>query len=117
MKTLILIIVSILAACAAILLSGCALVKSNTHSLTHITTNGVQIVEQDTHAVGITFFDANSSLTKFRNGSAQTTWGSNSIAPGTWSQGLNESSSSSNLVNGAAQITAAGVAAFVQSAK
>jgi len=95
--------------------------KSNTHSITRNEiisgTNNVQVVEQDTHARAFTFFDANSQLQKFRNGSGQTVWSSNDISAGTWASGLNESSSSSNLLNGAAQITAAGVAAFVNSAK
>lgn len=100
-----------------VFVTGCAYTKSNTYSKTTIGTNGVPIVEQYTHARAFTFFDAQSQLAKFRNGSSTTQWGTNTISPGTWASGLNESSSSSNLVAGAAQITAAGVAAFVQSAK
>jgi hypothetical protein len=98
-------------------ITGCAYMKSNTHSLTSYTTNGVQMVEQDTRSRAWTFFDANSSLSKFRNGSSNSTIGTNTIAPGTYASGINESSSSSNLLNGVSQITAAAVSAFVQSAK
>jgi hypothetical protein len=82
----------------AIIATGCAYMKSNTYSETRYETNSVAIVYQSTHARAFTFFDANSSLTKFRNGSAQTQWGSNSIAPGTYASGLDQSSSSSNLL-------------------
>lgn len=90
----------IITACATIL-CGCAYMKSNTHSITRNEiisgTNNVQVVEQDTHARAFTFFDANSQLQKFRNGSGETTYSSNSISAGTWASGINESSSTTNL--------------------
>jgi hypothetical protein len=88
----------------AILFMGCAYMKSNTHSVTRIETNGVQIVEQDTHSRAFTFMDANSTLAKFRNGSDKSTIGTNTVAAGTWASGLEQNSSSvgvSNIVSAA----------------
>jgi hypothetical protein len=88
--------------CAALALCGCAYMKSNTHSVTRYEilngTNHVQVVEQDTHSRAFTLFDANSSLTKFRNGSSDSTLGTNTIAPGTYASGINESASATNVV-------------------
>jgi hypothetical protein len=91
---------------------GCAYMKSNTHSISHMTTNGVEIVEQDTHSRAWTFMDANSSLARFRNGSDKTTLGTNVISAGTYASGINENSSSVGVSN----IVAAAINLAIQAA-
>lgn len=81
-------------------LSGCAFVSS--HTITPIVTiNGTNTVvrAQTTDARAWTFFDANSQLTKFHNSSAPSVMGTNQYGPGTYVAGVNEQSSSSNLVS------------------
>lgn len=89
----------IIASPVFLLLTGCAFVSS--HTVTPIVTlNGTNTVvrNQTTDARGWTLFDANSALTKFHNSSAPSTFGTNNYGPGTFVSGLNDQSSSSNLV-------------------
>jgi hypothetical protein len=100
--------------------TGCAYLNSTTRHETvtrYEGTNVVTDVVETTHGRAFTLLDANSTLTRFRNQSSASTVGTNTYAPGTFASGINESSSSSNLLNGVSQITAAAVGAFVQSAK
>jgi hypothetical protein len=102
------------------ILTGCAQVHSVTHKSTRSYVAGTNLVTdttESTHATAFSFFDSTDNLTKFRNGSSPSTVSTNVYSPGTYIGSVDQSSSSSNLWNGAAQITAAGVAAFVQSAK
>ncbi len=83
-------------------------------------TNGVPVMTnyvEKTHATAYTLWDANSQLTKFRNQSSPSRYGSNSFAPGTYLSGLNEASTSTNINQLAADITAAAVGAAVSAAK
>lgn len=110
----------VLIAASLSVLNGCAYLNSTTRHQTttyYRGTNVVVEVVETTHGRAWTLLDANSSLTKFRNQSSPSTNGTNTYAPGTFASGINESSSSTNLLNGVSQITAAAVSAFVQSAK
>jgi hypothetical protein len=73
---------------------GCAYLCSNTceHALD---ANGKPVV-RETHARIYTLFDANSTLAKMKN--SPTVTASNQWSAGTYIGGLNESSSSTNLV-------------------
>jgi len=83
---------------AALLASGCAYMHSKTESTVTRTpwagTNFITVTKQRTSARAYTLFDANASLTKFRNQSS--TSSTNSFSPGTSVQGLSESASSTN---------------------
>lgn len=72
-------------------LTGCAYVNSNTEVRTG--TNGVAV--SWTHARAFTLFDATDNITKFRNSTGGPT---NTITQGTYVNGLNETSSTSNVV-------------------
>ena len=101
-------------------LSGCAYLNSTTRHETithHEGTNIVTDVVETTHGRAWTFMDANSSLTKFRNGSSSTTIGTNVYSPGTFASGINENSSGSNVVNIASSVAAAAVQAALGAAK
>ena len=81
-----------------LLLAGCAYMKSTTYRTVGTNpTNGVVSVTEKTVARAYTWFYANAQLTKFSNRSGYTTngtWG-----PGTYANGLNESSTSTNLAD------------------
>jgi hypothetical protein len=97
--------------CLLISLTGCAYVNSNTqHNIVTTTyqTNGVKVVTLDksyTHARATTWFDSQAQLAKFRNSIGGPT---NDYTQGSAVSGLNESSSTSNVV---AIINAASAAA------
>lgn len=76
---------------------GCAYLSSHTKTPIIVTVNGTNYTVNATTDVRVyTWFDANSQLTKFRNSNGGTT---NTYSPGTTVAGVNESSSSSNIVN------------------
>lgn len=82
---------------AALLIgTGCSYLRSTTLRATDPKTG---IVTEKTTARGWTFLDANASLVKFRNQSGTSTNGTNSYAAGTYATGVNESSSSTNLIS------------------
>lgn len=92
------------------LITGCAFVSS--HTVTPVVTfQGTNVIVkcQTTDARAWTFFDATSQLTRFHNSATVSTYGTNQYGPGTYVAGVNENSSSSNLVllfQAAAQIAA-----------
>ena len=75
--------------------SGCAYMSSQTIRSTNPTTGTVTEI---TRAKAYAVFDSNAALTKFSNRSGYVS-GTNVYAPGTYISGLNESSSSTNLVS------------------
>jgi hypothetical protein len=100
--------------------NGCAYLNSTTKHETktyHQGTNTVVEVVETTHGRAWTFMDANSTLTKFRNGSSATILGTNVYSPGTFASGINESSSGSNVVNIANAVVSAAISAAVNAAK
>lgn len=81
---------------ALCLLTGCALLSSHTVTPVVVNVNGTNVVAKaTTDARAFTLFDANSSLTKFRNSNGGPT---NQFSAGTVASGVNESSTASNLV-------------------
>lgn len=79
-------------------LVGCAYLSSDTRTPIGVQANGTNpptMLYATTHARAVTMFDANSSLTKFRNSNGGPT---NTWTPGTVASGVNEQSSASNLV-------------------
>lgn len=78
-----------------LLLTGCAYLSSHTRTPVFFsgTTNIIGYATTDARAV--TFFDANSTLTKFRNSNGGPT---NAYSSGTVASGINEQSSGSNVV-------------------
>jgi len=99
---------------ACCLFLGCAYVNSNTGittTTTEFNTNGTRTVtvqKSATHARATTFFDAQSSLAKFRNSTGGPT---NAYTQGTAVTGFDQSSSASNVV--AIINAAAGAAAAI----
>lgn len=83
-----------LAMVAVLLLAGCAYMHSTT---TRATDPKTGVITETTVATGYTMFDGNAQLAKFSNRSGYVD-GTNRLAPGTYVSGLQESSSSSNLV-------------------
>lgn len=89
-----------------ILLTGCAYLSSDTRTPigTVLIGTNTTYLYATTHARAVTLFDANSSLTKFRNSNGGPT---NAWSSGTVASGINEQSSASNFVailNAAASI-------------
>ena len=83
-------------ACGIVLLSGCAFLSSHTVTPVVVNVNGTNVIAKaTTDARAWTFFDANSVLAKFRNSNGGPT---NTYTAGTVASGINESSSSSNIV-------------------
>lgn len=80
---------------ALVLLCGCAVLRSNTTKYDASTGEATD----HTHVTVITFFDAHSDLTKFRNTTGQVGNGSNvwSYPAGTTIGGLNQEVTSTNL--------------------
>lgn len=76
--------------------TGCAYLHSTTERSTDPKTG---IVTEKTYAKAYTIFDANANLTKFANRSGYTDGSTNKWAPGTYISNLNESSTTTNLVN------------------
>jgi hypothetical protein len=74
---------------------GCAYMHSTTIRALDPTTG---IITETTQAKAYALFDANSSVMKFRNQSGYSGGTNGGFAPGTYMVGLNESSSTSNLV-------------------
>lgn len=81
-----------------VMFTGCAYLSSDTKTPIYTVLNGTNpptLLYATTHARAVTLFDANSTLTKFRNSNGGPT---NTYTSGTIASGVNESSSSSNLV-------------------
>lgn len=80
------------------LLVGCAFLHSTTTRTYSVLPGGtITNVTEKTVATAYTLWDANSTLAKFRNQSSPSGYGSNTFAPGTYMQNLNESSTSTNI--------------------
>ena len=102
-------------ALAALLLTGCA----RLHSVTYrnypvmlsngVVTNGVERTELTIS----TLWDATSTLTRAKNQSGPSSYGSNTFAPGTYVANLDQSSTSTNIND----IISAVVSAAVKAAK
>lgn len=76
---------------------GCAHLSSTTSTPIVVNVNGTNVIAYaTTSAKAITVFDANSQLTKFRNSNGGPT---NSYSAGTVASGVDQNSSSSNLVS------------------
>lgn len=93
MKKLILIIPAVVT-----IFTGCAYLSSDTVTPIYTVANGTNpptLLYAKTHARAVTLFDANSSLTKFRNSNGGPT---NTYTSGTMASGVNEQSSASNIV-------------------
>ena len=99
---------------AGILFSGCAYLHSTTYRSTVTSTNGVVTVTEVTKARATTFFDAQSQLARFKNGSDISLVGSNRFAAGTYLVGLDQSSSTTNLNNIINAVVAGAVQGAVQ---
>ena len=101
------------------LIAGCARLHSVTYRNFPVilangtVTNGIERTELTIS----TFWDATSELTKARNQSSQSGYGSNTFAPGTYVSNLSQSSTSTNINQLAEDIVAAAVSAAVKSAK
>lgn len=94
----------------SVFLCGCAFLKSKTTRTYSVMPGGaITNVCETTVATVYTLFDSKSSLTKFRNQSSQSGYGSNTFAPGTYLTGLTLESTSTNL-NEIIGIVAKGVA-------
>ena len=89
-------------------LTSCSFLHSETKRVLDPKTG---VISESTSARAFTLFDANASLTKFRNQSSPSA--TNQWAAGTFISGLNESSTSSNLTS----IVAAVAAGVVQGLK
>jgi hypothetical protein len=81
-----------------VLFCGCAFLHSTTTRTYSVLPGGtITNVTEKTVATAYTLWDANSTLAKFRNQSSPSGFGSNTFAPGTYMQNLNESSTSTNI--------------------
>ena len=83
----------------ALCLPACSSLHSTTIRTSSINpTNGaVTSVTEKTSARVFTFFDGQANVTKFRNQSSPSAYGSNSFAPGTYATGIGLESSTTNL--------------------
>ena len=84
---------SLFLSCLVVVSTSCSFL----HSETKRTVDARGMITETTSARAFTFFDANASLTKFRNQSSSSS--TNQWAAGTYISGLNESSSTTNLTS------------------
>lgn len=102
----------------SVCLCGCAFLHSTTTRTYSVLPGGtITNVIEKTAATAYTLWDANSTLAKFRNQSSPSGFGSNTFAPGTYMQNLNESSTSTNINDLIYSVVGAAVSAAIKGAK